>query len=102
MVIFALIFNLALALMLLYAAYRVRRLQRSIGRVADNILKYDRSTYAVLHRAPKDIYKGQIGIDRLRHKSQQLQPQIQRVRQVLTLLRLGQQIWRRFVRNRRS
>ncbi len=102
MVIFVIFFNLALALILLYGAWRVRKLQPVFGRVADKILVYERSTDKVLHRAPMLILKGQLGILRLKQKQQQLQPQLQRVRQVLTLFRLSQQVWRLFVRTQRS
>jgi len=102
MIIFVIFFNLALALILFYAAWQVQQLGRIIGGVADKILAYERSTHAVLHRAPGAISKGQLGISHLRQKQQQLQPQIQRVRQVLTLIGLGQQIWRRFIRTRRT
>lgn len=102
MVIVVVVINLALALMLLYGAWRVRKLQRPVARLADAISRFERSTYKVLHRAPNAISKGQLGIYRLRQKQQQLEPQLQQMRQVLTLLGLGQQIWRRFVLSQRS
>jgi len=94
--------NLTLALMLLYGAWRVRKLQRPVARLADVISRFERSTHRVLHRAPYAISKGQVGIYRLRQKQQQLEPQLQRIQQVLTLLGLGQQVWRRFLLSQRS
>ncbi|MBV9387504.1 MAG: hypothetical protein JOZ78_13880 [Chroococcidiopsidaceae cyanobacterium CP_BM_ER_R8_30] len=102
MLIFVVLFNLALALILLYAAWRVWRLRRPIGQVADKILAYERSINVVLHKAPNAITKGQVGVSQLRQKQQQLRPQLQRIRQVLALIGLGQRIWQQFVRTRRT
>jgi len=102
MLIFVVLFNSALALIFLYAAWRVWRLRRQIGQVADKILAYERSINVVLHKAPNAIAKGQIGINQLRQKQQQLQPQLQRMRQILALIGLGRQIWRQFVRTQQT
>ncbi len=97
MAIVVIIINLALALMLLYGAWRVRKLQRPLARLADIISRFEPGTHRVLHKAPNAISKGQLGINQLRQKQQQLEPQLQRVQLVLTLLSLGQQVWRRFI-----
>ncbi len=102
MVIVVVVINLALALMLLYGAWRVRKLRQPLGRIADIISRFERSIHRVLQAAPNAILKGQLGIQLLGQKRSQLEPQLQRVRLVLTLLGLGQQVWRRFVLAQRS
>lgn len=78
------------------------RLRQVIGRVAEKILAYERSIDVVLKQAPNAITKGQLGINQLRQKQQRLRPQLQRMRQVLTLIGLGRQIWRRFIRTQQT
>jgi hypothetical protein len=73
-----------------------------VAGVANAIYKYENIIDKVLRGAPNAISKGQLGVKQLRHKQKQLAPQIQRVRLVLSLLGLGQQVWRRFVVAQRS
>lgn len=96
MVTIVVVINTLIAMMLLYVAWRVRLLRRRLKRIADTLIAAERSTHAVLHPAPNAIYRGQQGIHKLRQGKEPLQLKIQRVRQVLSLLGLGQQLWRRF------
>jgi len=90
------VINTLLALILLFAAWQVRRLGRRLARIADKLSAYERSAHAALRGAPKAIYVGQQGIHKLRQGNQAPNVKLQRVRQVLTLLGLGQQVWQRF------
>ena len=96
------VINTLSALMLLYAAWRVRQLRWRLARIADRLTKAERIIYALLHVAPDAISKGQQGIHQLRQKNLPLDLKIQRVRQVLTLLGIGQQFWQRSLLSGRS
>ena len=89
--------NTFLALVLFYIAWRLQRLRRRLGRMADRLIAYERSAQAALRGTPDAIYLGQQGIHRLRQRQQPPDVRLQRVRQVLTLLGLGQQVWQRFM-----
>ena len=93
--------NTFLALVLFYVAWQLQRLRRWLARMADRLTAYDRSTQAALRGTPDAIYLGQQGIHRLRQR-QPPDVRLQRVRQVLTLLGLGQQVWQRFTVVRRT
>lgn len=102
MVTIVVVTNTLIALILFYVAWRVYQLRLRLARIADTLIAVERSSYAVLHKAPNAIYRGQQGIDKLRQGNEPLQLKIQRMRQVLSLLGLGQQLWRRFFLVERS
>lgn len=88
--------NMLISLMLLYVAWQVWKLKQKLAKIADRLIAAERSTYVVLHGAGEAIYKSQGNIHNLRRKNQPQQLQIQRVRQILSLLVGGQQVWRRY------
>lgn len=94
MVILVVILNLLLSLLCLYVAWRVWNLRRVLAATADAVTLAERNTYNVLHGAPNAIYRGQIGVEGLRERYQQLDLQVQQLQQVLTLLGLVKSIWR--------
>lgn len=95
MVMVVVVINTLISGVLLYVAWRIWQLKQRIGRIADKLAVYERCTHAVLYQAPENIYTSQQKIENLRQKNQALQVQIQQVRQILNLLVLGRQIWRR-------
>lgn len=88
-------FNLLLALGCFYLAWKVWQFRRAVATTADVLLLAEKNTHAVLHGAPDAILKGQMGTHQLRQSYQRLEPQYQQVRRALTLLSLGQTVWRR-------
>jgi len=88
------VLNGLISLLCLYVAWRVWKLRRRIAAAADVIAAAEQRTYAVLHGAPKAIYKGQSGVHRLRGRYQQLELQLQQIQQALTLLGLVKSFWR--------
>ena len=88
------IFNVLIAFLCFYVAFRVWKLRQTLGQVADTLLSVERKAHALLYGVPDAILKGQLGIDQLRSKYQQLEPQLQRARQALALLSLGKKVWR--------
>ena len=59
MVTVVVIINMLMSLMLFYVAWRVWQLKRRLVKIADTLTAAERSTHAVLHRAPNAIYKSQ-------------------------------------------
>lgn len=88
------VLNLLISLICLGVAWQVWNLRRVLGAAADAILLAERNTYNVLHNAPEAILQGQEGVGGARDSYQQLEIQLQKVQQVLTLLSLIQRVWR--------
>ncbi|MEH1874917.1 hypothetical protein [Nostoc sp.] len=98
MVILVILVNTLISLILLYVAWRVWQLKQQLAYIADSLTAYESCTHAALNKAPENIYLSQESIYKLRQKNQVLQMQIQQVRQIISLLLLGQQIWQRYFR----
>ncbi len=96
MVVTIVIINVSIALILLYVARRVWLLRQKLQRINNTLIAINRSAGAALTGTPNAIYQGQMGIYQLKQRNEPLQIQIQRVRQVLSLLSVGQQAWLRF------
>lgn len=86
--------NFLIAVIFLFAAWKVWKLRKTLAKVADTLVSIERSTHAILNGAPEAILKGQGGASLARQKYQQLEPQMRRVQQVMSLLKLGQGVWR--------
>jgi hypothetical protein len=96
MVTVVVVINVFISLILLYVAWRVQRLKTRLTRIANIFIAAERSTHAVLPGAPQAFYTSQQNVHNLRQKDQPPQLQIQRLRQILSLVTLGQQVWRRY------
>ncbi len=95
MVIVVVVINTLISLMLLYGAWRVWQLKQQLADIADTLTDYELCTHAALYQAPENIYISQQNIHNLRQRNQALEVQIQQVRQIVSLLFIGRQIWRR-------
>ncbi|MBW4626945.1 MAG: hypothetical protein KME49_15935 [Brasilonema octagenarum HA4186-MV1] len=93
MVTVVVVINILISLILLYVAWRVRRLKRRLTRIANIFIAAERSSHAVLYTAPQAFYTSLGNINNLRHKDQPARLQIQRLRQIFSLVALGQQVW---------
>lgn len=96
MVTIVVIFNLIIAAILLYVARRVLLIRQKLRRINNKLIAIERSTQVALSITPNAIYQGQMGIYQLKQGNEPLQLQIQRMKQVLSLLVIGQQTWQRF------
>ncbi|MEH1968437.1 MULTISPECIES: hypothetical protein [unclassified Nostoc] len=96
MVILVVIINTLFSLLLLYVAWRVWQLKQQLAYITDRLTAYESCTHTALNKAPENIYLSQQNIYNLRQRNQALQMQIQQVRQIISLLLLGQQIWQRY------
>jgi hypothetical protein len=91
------VLNTLIALICFYVAWQIVKLRRKLAKIADTLTSAEKSTHSVLSRSPERISKGERGIHRLTERYQQLEPQWQKIQQVLTLIRLGQKVWQRQV-----
>lgn len=98
MVTVVVVINFAIALTLLYTAYRICQVRQQLAQIAKTLIAVERDTHAVLGGAPTAILLGQVSIRQLRQGNKPLQLQLQRVRQVVSLLVFGRQVWQRFSR----
>ena len=96
MVVTIVIINVLIASILLYVARRLWLLRQKFQRINNKLIAINRSAGAALAGTPNAIYKGQMGLSQLKQRNEPLQVQILRVRQVLSLLSVGQQAWQRF------
>lgn len=92
--------NALIALICFCAAWQIWRIRRKLAQVTKALTLYERSTHAVLNGAPTGIGMGQKGIYQLRQQYQQLEPQMQKLQRVLSLVSLGQTVWRRTMTKR--
>lgn len=96
MVIVVVVINVLISLILFYLAWRLWQLRRRLAKIANLLIAAERSSHAVLPQAPENIYFFQNNIHNLRQGNQQPQLQIQRLRQIFSLIAFGQQVWRRY------
>ncbi|MGB3309522.1 MAG: hypothetical protein WBG32_13110 [Nodosilinea sp.] len=82
--------NLVIALFCFYVAWRVWRLSKTLGAVADALVSWERNTHKVLNPVvvPPAILRGQSGTAYLRQSYSLLQFQLQRLEQVMGLVGL--------------
>jgi hypothetical protein len=98
-----LVINGLIGLVCLFVAWRLWKLKNQLSRAADTLISLERSVHRVLHGAPGYITRGQSSTHRLRHNLKQLERQLQRIQQMMTLLSIGQRLWqRRFISSQRS
>ncbi|MEH1924776.1 hypothetical protein [Nostoc sp.] len=96
MIILVILVNTLISVILLYVAWRVCQLKQQLAYIADRLTAYESCTHTALNKAPENIYLSQQNIYNLRQRNQALQIQIQQVRQIISLLLLGRQIWQRY------
>ncbi|MGA7934707.1 MAG: hypothetical protein WCA35_14275, partial [Kovacikia sp.] len=84
-----LILNGLIGLGCLLIAWQLWMLKNRFARAADILISVEKSVHRVLHGAPGYIGRGQSGTHRLRHNLKQLEPQLQRIQQMMTLLSVG-------------
>lgn len=96
MVSLVVIINTLISLVLLYVARRVWLVKQRLTRLADRLTAAERRTHAILDKAPDNISRRQQNIHNLRQGNGSIQVQIQQVRQIFSLLLVGQQIQRRY------
>jgi hypothetical protein len=96
MVELVIVINILISLMLFYAAWRLWRLRKLLGNAANALSAAERSTNAVLSKAPDFLHVRQSNISNLRLRNQVLELQIQQIRQLLSLLLFAYQLYSRY------
>ncbi|MBE9094484.1 hypothetical protein [Tychonema sp. LEGE 07203] len=89
------IINLLISLVCFYIAARVWKIRRTIALFEMRIAAVERCSRNVLGQSPAFLAKRQQGAHQLRRNYQQLELQLQQVRQLLGLLGLGRRLWLR-------
>lgn len=98
MVTVVVILNLLIALLCLYVAWRMWQLRRVLAKATDALIAAEHSTHQVLSDAPEFVLRGQGGVAHLRKQYLRAALQLQKAQQILTLLGLGQFVWKRYGR----
>ena len=98
MVTVVVILNLLITLLCLYVAWRMWQLRRVLAKATDALIAAEHSTHKVLNDAPEFVLRGQTGVAHLRKQYLRAAVQLQKAQQILTLLGLGQFVWKRYGR----
>lgn len=88
--------NTFISLILLYIARRVWKVKQRLANITNRLTAAERWTHAVLDNASANISRRQQNIYNLRQANQSIQIQVEQVRQILSLLLVGQQIYGRY------
>lgn len=92
MVTLVLVFNLLVATLCFFVAWRIWQLRKALARAANALTLAEQKTHAVLHRAPPAIQRGQVGTYELRQRYQHLERQVQTLKQVMLVLSTAQTV----------
>jgi hypothetical protein len=101
MLIFVIIFNLALSLLNLYLAIRLWQLRRVLARVTRTLTLVERRIHKIFYPAPEILLKGQQGTYALRLRYQKWLLHLERMGQVSSVISLGVRIWQRQSKHKR-
>jgi hypothetical protein len=94
MVTIVVILNLGIACLCWYGVWHLGRLRQRLVRITAALTVAECHTHRVLQNAPNFWTQGQVGTTGLRLRYQGLLRQFQQLQQILTLLGLGQLVWR--------
>ncbi|BAY26941.1 hypothetical protein NIES2100_67570 [Calothrix sp. NIES-2100] len=100
MVILVVVINTLISFALLYVAWRVWKLKQQLRIITDRLSYYESCSHTLLYAAPEKISSAQQSIYNLRQGNQRLEVQIQQIRQIISLLFLGRQMWQRSFANK--
>jgi len=98
MVTLVVIINILISLLLFFIAWQVWRLKARIAFITERLTAYEKCSQTLLSQAPQNLNLSQQNIHNLRLKNQSLQFKIQQVRQIVSLLLLGQRVGQRYFR----
>lgn len=96
MVITVLVFNVLIASLGFYAAWRLWQLQKTLAKAADALIAAEKSTQKVLGSAPRFVLMGQGGAAQARRQYQKAAIQLEKAQKLLALLGLGQIVWKQY------
>lgn len=96
MVTVVLIFNVALAGLCWYGAWRVWRLRQTFAEIADRLTLAEQQLYHLLHETPSTLLQAQQNTQQWRYQYGIIQGRIQQVQQLMALLGLGRLVWQQY------
>ncbi|MCU0526067.1 MAG: hypothetical protein MUF72_14700 [Elainella sp. Prado103] len=96
MLIFVLVLNLSIASLCWYGVWRIWQLRRALVGVTQALTTAEYSVNQALQSAPELWLAGQVNVQHWHHQYELALLRLQQVRQILTLLGLGQFVWRRY------
>ena len=99
MLTFVVIFNLLITLLNLWIIWKIFQMRRMLRRITETLAHIEQRVHSVLYPAPELILRGQTGTHYLRERYLVLEQQLQRLSNILSLLRLGFKLWPRQVKN---
>ena len=89
MVTVVVVMNMLISLMLLYVAWRLRKIKLTLVRAGNILTIAERNTQAVLVKAPDFIYIRKRNIRNLRQSNQSLELQTRKLQQIIGFLVLA-------------
>ncbi|MBD2458704.1 hypothetical protein H6G80_32160 [Nostoc sp. FACHB-87] len=102
MVTVVVIINTLISLLLFYVAWQIWQIKGRIAWITDRLTAYEQCSQNLLSQAPQNLDISQQNIRNLRLGNQSLQLQLQQVRQIVSLLLLGQRLSKRYIRQSHS
>lgn len=91
-----LVFNVLIASVGFYVAWRLWQLQKTLAKAADALIAAEKSTHKTLHNAPRLVLKGESGAAQARQQYRKAVVQLEKAEKLLALLGLGQFVWRQY------
>ncbi len=87
--------NAILAFLCLVVVWQAWKLKGVLGQIADILTAVESTTHHALYDAPDVIEAGEKGVQLLQERIHHVEPQLRRLRRLLTLLYWGHRLWRR-------
>ncbi|MBU7583876.1 MAG: hypothetical protein KAF91_13355 [Nostoc sp. TH1S01] len=102
MVTVVVIINTLISLVLFYIAWQVWQIKGRIAWITDRLTAYEKCSQTLLSQAPQNLDISQQNIRNLRQRNQSLQFKLQQVRQIVSLLLLGQRLGKGYISQSKS
>mgnify|MGYP000037560781 FL=1 len=99
MVLFVIITNVILGLICLRLAQTLWALKLKFTKIAGSTLAVEQYFYRLLYNAPTKLDKATLSVNKARYSYQGLEQKLQKIQKFLSLISLGQSLWRRNVFN---
>jgi hypothetical protein len=94
MVLFVVITNVILGLICLRLAQQLWALKLRFTKIASSTLAVEQYLYQLLYSAPAKLTKATLSVNKARYGYQGLEQKLQKIQKFLSLLSLGQSLWR--------
>lgn len=99
MVSFVIVTNVVLGLICLRLAQTLWAIKLRLTKIAGTTLAVEQYFYQLLYSAPTKLNKATLSVNKARYSYQGLEQKLQKIQKFLSLVSLGQSLWRRNVFN---